>query len=70
VANQLGIKVREKKVRLDELLQADEAFITNSLIEIVPVTEVGGKIIGKGKPGPMTKWLAKAYKELVAKETR
>jgi branched-chain amino acid aminotransferase len=70
VANQLGIRVREKNVRLEELLQADEAFITNSLIEIVPVTEVGGKIIGKGKPGPVTKRLAKAYKELVANETR
>jgi len=69
VANQLGIKVREKNVRLDELLQADEAFITNSLIEIVPVTEVSGKQIGTGKPGPITKRLAKAYKELVKRET-
>jgi branched-chain amino acid aminotransferase len=70
VAHQLGIKVREKKVRLEELMQADEAFITNSLIEIVPVTEISGTIIGKGKPGLVTKRLAKAYKELVAKETR
>jgi len=69
LANQLGIKVKEKYVRLDELLQADEAFITNSLIEIVPVTGVGGKKIGKGKPGTITKKLMKAYKELVAKET-
>lgn len=70
VANHSGIKVREKNVRLEELLQADEAFITNSLIEIVPVTEVSGKRIGKGKPGPVTKRLASAYRGLVAKETR
>jgi branched-subunit amino acid aminotransferase/4-amino-4-deoxychorismate lyase len=69
VANLSGIKVKEKNVRLDELLQADEAFITNSLIEIVPVTEVGIKQIGKGKPGPMTKRVSNAYKELVKKET-
>jgi len=69
LANQLGIKVKEKYVRLDELLQADEAFITNSLIEIVPVIEVSGKKIGKGKPGTITKRLMKAYKELVKKET-
>lgn len=68
-AHQSGIKVKEKSVKLEELLQADEAFITNSLIEIVPVTEVSGKKIGKGKPGPVTKKLAKAYKELVAQET-
>jgi branched-chain amino acid aminotransferase len=70
VAIQIGMKVREKNVRLDELLLADEAFITNSLIEIVPVIEVGGKIIREGKPGPVTKRLAKAYKNLVKKETR
>ena len=69
VAKQSGIKVKEKNVKLDELLQADEAFITNSLIEIVPVTEVSGKKIGKGKPGAVTKRLLKTYKELVAKET-
>ncbi|MBN1643662.1 MAG: aminotransferase class IV [Dehalococcoidales bacterium] len=69
LANSLGIKVKEKNVRLDELLQADEAFITNSLIEVVPVTEVDGKKIGTGKPGPVTKRLAKAYKEMVTKET-
>ena len=70
LAAQLGIKVKEKNIRLEELMQADEAFITNSLIEIVPVTEVSGKIIGNGKPGPVTKRLAKAYKALVQKETR
>jgi branched-chain amino acid aminotransferase len=69
IAKQVEIKVREKYVRLDELLQADEAFITNSLIEIVPVTEVGDKKIGKGKPGPVTKKLMKTYKDLVKKET-
>jgi branched-chain amino acid aminotransferase len=69
VASQSGIKLKEKNVRLDELLQADEAFITNSLIEIVPVTEVGGKKIGTGKPGPITKRVSKGYKEMVKKET-
>lgn len=69
VANQLAIKVKEKNVKLDELFDADEAFITNSLIEIVPVTSVGGKMIGSGKPGPVTGRLAAGYKKLVIKET-
>jgi len=69
LAQKLGIPVKEKNVRLDELYTADEAFITNSLIEIVPVTEVSGKTIGVGKPGPMTKRLASAYRRLVKKET-
>jgi branched-chain amino acid aminotransferase len=69
VAHQLGIKVKEKNVRLEELLGGDEAFITNSLIEIVPVTMVDGKKIGPGKPGPITGRLTTGYKNLVAKET-
>lgn len=68
LAAKLGIKVKEKNVRLVELLQADEAFVTNSAIEIVPVTEVSDKKIGDGKPGVITKRLMKAYKGLVKKE--
>jgi branched-chain amino acid aminotransferase len=69
LAAKLGIKVKEKNVRLVELLQSDEAFVTNSAIEIVPVTEVDGKQIGNGKPGVVSKCLMKAYKEIVVKET-
>jgi branched-chain amino acid aminotransferase group I len=69
IAYQMGIKVKEKNVRMDELLRADEAFITNSLIEIVPVTFVDGKIIGNGKVGNTTKRLSKAYRDLVTAET-
>ena len=69
LADKLGIKVKEKRVRLDELLKADGAFVTNSLIEIVPVTEVSGKKIGDGKPGTKTRRLMKAYKIMVKKET-
>jgi branched-subunit amino acid aminotransferase/4-amino-4-deoxychorismate lyase len=69
IANRLGIKVKEKNVRLDELFDADEAFITNSLIEIVPVTSVDGKLIDSGKVGSTTKRLLKSYRDLVAEET-
>jgi branched-chain amino acid aminotransferase len=69
LAAQLGIKVKEVNFRATELLQADEVFITNSLIEIVPVTVLYGKPIGNGKPGTITRKLMKAYKEMVQKET-
>jgi branched-chain amino acid aminotransferase len=69
LAAQLGIKVKEVNLRLADLLQAAEAFITNSLIEIVPVTIFSGKPIGDGKPGALTVKLMKAYKALVRKET-
>jgi len=65
----LGIKVREVNLRLADLLQADEVFVTNSLIEVVPVTVFDGKPLSNGKPGTLTRKLMKAYKEMVRKET-
>jgi branched-chain amino acid aminotransferase len=70
LAAQMGTKVKEANCKLSELLQADEAFVTNSLIEIMPVTVFSGKPIGNGKPGKITRKLMKAYQELVKKETK
>jgi branched-subunit amino acid aminotransferase/4-amino-4-deoxychorismate lyase len=69
LAAQLSIKVKEVNLRLADLKQADEVFVTNSLIEIVPVTVFDGKPINNGKPGILTRKLMKAYKEMVRKET-
>ncbi len=70
LATQLGINTLEHDIRLDELFQAQEAFLTNSLIEVMPLTEMDGKPIGSGKPGPITKRLTAAYKELVLAEEK
>ena len=69
LAAQLGIKVREVNCRLTDLTQADEVFVTNSLIEIMPVKAFGGQPIGQGKSGTVTRNLMKAYRELVSRET-
>jgi branched-chain amino acid aminotransferase group I len=65
LAPSLTISTLENDIRLDELFQAQEAFLTNSLIEVMPLTEIDGKPIGSGRPGPLTKRLAIAYKKLV-----
>jgi len=70
LASQLGINALEQDIRLEELFGAQEAFLTNSLIEIMPLTEVGGEPVGSGKPGPLTKRLMAAYKKLVLTEER
>ncbi len=70
LAAQLGIKFREVNIKPEALFTADEAFITNSLIEIVPLTVVDGKPITDGNPGPVTRKLMAAYTRLVKKETR
>jgi branched-chain amino acid aminotransferase len=70
LASQLGINTLEQDIRLDELFQAQEAFFTNSLIEVMPLIEVDGKFIGSGRPGSLTQRLMVAYKELVLAEEK
>ncbi|GAI43845.1 unnamed protein product, partial [marine sediment metagenome] len=65
LASQLGINTFEQDIRLDELFQAQEAFLTNSLMEIMPLTEIDGKPVGSGRPGSLTKRLMVEYKKLV-----
>ncbi len=65
LASQLGINTLEHDIRLDELFHAQEAFLTNSLIEVMPLAEIDGKPIGSSRPGPLTKRLMVAYKKLV-----
>ncbi len=65
---QLSIKCHEEMITLEELFSAEEAFLTNSLMEIMPLTEIDGKAIGSGRPGPITEKLMAAYKELSGKQ--
>ena len=65
LAPSMDMKTIERKIALKELLQADEAFFTNSLIEIMPLTQVGGQNIGSGRAGTVTQGLIAAYKEEV-----
>ena len=69
----LGVKVAEENVGLEDLEKFDEAFLTNSVMEIMPLVEVrdAGKIItiGSGKPGKITRRLMAAYRQMVERET-
>jgi branched-chain amino acid aminotransferase len=65
LASQLSIPTSEEDIRPEELFEAEEAFLTNSLIEVVPLTEVEGRKIGSGKRGAITGALLKAYRKLL-----
>lgn len=74
LARNLGISITEGEVRLHDLGNFDEAFLTNSVMEIMPLVEVRdntGKIttIGSGKPGILTKRFMSAYREMVEQQT-
>ena len=59
-----GNPIQEKELGLFDLYTADEVFVTGTAAEVAPVTKVDGRIIGTGKPGPITKELMAAFKEL------
>jgi branched-chain amino acid aminotransferase len=69
IASRLNISALEQDIRPEEVFQAQEALLTNSLMEIMPLTGVDGKTIGSGEPGPVTRRLMATYRELVLAST-
>jgi branched-chain amino acid aminotransferase len=57
--------VEERPILLDELSLVDEAFITSSSKEILPVVQIDDLVIGDGKPGPRTYELEQRFIDLV-----
>jgi len=68
LAQDLGITARVGEIPLNDLLCADEAFMTNSIIEVMPITAVDGKPVGSGMVGEITEKLMGAYGELVLQQ--
>lgn len=69
LAQNMGLRAVVGEVELKDLLMADEAFLTSSIIEVMPLTQLDGRPVGDGKPGKITRRLMSAYRELVARET-
>ena len=67
-AREAGIKVSEDPVPRELLAEAEEAFITSTTIEILPLRQVGDTVIGDGRPGPVQRQLHTLYRETVSKE--
>lgn len=59
------IPVEERAFTVDELLDADEVFLTATTIEVMPVTTVDGKTIGSGAPGPITRRLQREFAAVI-----
>ena len=59
------IKSKIKKISKDELMRADEVFLTGTAAEITPVIKIERKKIGDGKVGHITKQVMNTYSEIV-----
>ena len=65
IATNLNYSVEEKNLSFKDLLDADEAFYSGTAVEITPITNVDGAIIGSGTIGPVTEILQNKYSEIV-----
>lgn len=62
LASELGIPSEETRLTVDDLLRADECFLTNTTQEVLPVTRVNGTMIGNGRPGEITRRLHASFR--------
>ncbi len=65
IARNLGYQLETRALKLDDLFNADEAFLTGTAMEIAPIREVDGKTIGDGKARPITENIQKKFFEIV-----
>ncbi|WP_175304603.1 aminotransferase class IV [Candidatus Nitrospira nitrificans] len=61
LAGELNMHVEEGRYTVDQLFQADECFLTNTTMEIMPVTSIDRRPVGDGTPGPLTRKLREQF---------
>ena len=65
LCGKLGLPLGEQRITVEQLHAADECFLTGTAAEVIAVTTVDGRPIGSGKPGPTTRRLLEAFRELI-----
>jgi len=70
LALQNSIKLTEKDLTIDDLLGADEIFLTNVIMQVMPITKVEKHTVGDGQVGPIAKKLKEKFEELIEKQCR
>jgi D-alanine transaminase len=61
LARDEGLPIQERFISQAELYGADEVFLTGTTVEVLAVVRVDGKVIGDGRPGPITQRLAAGF---------
>jgi D-amino acid aminotransferase len=68
LAPQNSIKLTEKDLTIDDLLGADEIFLTNVIMQVMPIMKVENHTVGDGRVGDVTKKLQTSFDQLVKSE--
>jgi branched-chain amino acid aminotransferase len=70
IALKNSIELVEKDLYINDLLGADEVFLTNVIMQILPITKIEKHIVGDGKVGPMVKKLQDYFAEFIKNHCR
>ena len=65
IALDMGYEVVEKNLKIDELINSDEAFFTGTAVEITPISKIDEIVIGSGSRGPVTQKLQNTYEDII-----
>lgn len=65
LADEAGIAVREEHVTRHELYHADEVILSGTTTEVTPVLRIDDRLIGDGRPGPVTKKLFTRFRKAI-----
>ncbi len=68
IAKEIGVPLQESNMTRYDIWCADECFLTGSGAEVIPVVKLDGRVIGDGKPGPITQRVLTAFRQRVLVE--
>lgn len=63
-----GIPAEERTFTVEDLLGADEVFLTGTTVEVTPIIEIEGKAVANGHPGEITKKLQFLFQDAIEQE--
>jgi branched-chain amino acid aminotransferase len=65
IARDLGFEAEEDNILRSDLYTADESFLTGTAAEVVPIVSVDDRVLGDGRPGPVTRRIQEVYQSAV-----
>ncbi len=70
LAGEHGVRLEQRRLTIDDCLAAEEMFLTNVIMQVMPVRSLEKHAIGKDKPGPITQMLREKFLEYVDEQCR
>lgn len=65
IAKDLGFQTEVRAITVVDLMTADEVFFSGTAVEVTPVREIDGHVVGSGKPGPITTRIRETFEAAV-----